>query len=71
MINIKKNLDTTISDIEVGENGETNTETYREFFVNSLTKFYGEGNYNKDLDNMSNKELNDLLSHLDRLWSQK
>lgn len=64
MINIKKNLDSRICDIEDG----ANTETYREFINNSLTEFYGEAKY--DLDNMSNKELNELLNFLDELWEK-
>ena len=66
MINIKKNLDSRICDIEDG----ANTETYREFFIKSLIEFYGASSYEWDLDSMTNKELNDLLDHLDCLWEK-
>lgn len=62
MLNIKDNLDNRICDIE----GGINTETYREFIINSLIEFYERVDY--DLDLMSNEELNDLLILLDDLW---
>ena len=66
MMNIKDNLDNRICDVE----NSKNTETYREFFIQSLIEFYGESSYEYDLDSMSNIELNELLEHLDNLWSK-
>ena len=60
MINIS-DLDKRICDVEGGQN----TETYREFIINSENSF---GIDNRDLNNITEKELNNYLDFLDYLW---
>lgn len=58
----KENLDKRICDIEIGT---TNTQTYREFIIESENEFEIE---HKDLDFMNESDLNRYLDFLDELW---
>lgn len=63
MIN-KDNLDKRICDVVAGA---TNEQTYRDFIRESEDTF----NLNfKELDFMTNKELEDYLNYLDKLWDK-
>lgn len=63
----KKDLDTKICDFYT-EVEATNEQTFREFIKESYLEFYGGEITDKALDSMTNKEVNDLLEHLDSLW---
>ena len=60
-------LDKRICDIEPNA---TNTETYREFIINSIHHFYGENATIPKLDKMSESEINDIVDELDYLWEK-
>lgn len=60
-------LDKRICDIEPNA---TNTETYREFIINSIHHFYGENAAIPKLDKMSESEINDIVDELDYLWGK-
>lgn len=60
----KEQLDTPICEAEAGA---TNTETFRQFIENSELEF---DLIPKDLDNMSEKLLNEYLEFLDYLWEK-
>ncbi|MED1467586.1 hypothetical protein [Bacillus salipaludis] len=60
----KKNLDRRICDIE---SESKNTQTYREFIIQSEEEF---GLRPRNLDNMSNEQLTEYLDFLDFLWGK-
>lgn len=60
----KAQLDLRICDVEPNAN---NTETYREFIVNSEKEFEIA---HEDLDSMTDKELNKYIDFLDYLWEK-
>lgn len=60
----KEQLDTRICNVEKNAG---NTQTYREFIVDSENDFDLEI---KDLDNMSDEELNKYINFLDYLWTK-
>lgn len=59
----KNDLDKRICDVE----GVSNTQTYREFIEQSELEF---GIGPVDLDNLTEKDLNDYLDWLDELWDK-
>lgn len=63
MLNDKEILDERICDIEGGRN----TQTYREFIRESEEEF---GLEYRDLESMTDKELNDYVEYLDYLWTK-
>lgn len=63
----KANLDKRICDVEPGA---TNTETYREFLINSIHYFYGENVHIPDFDNMTSEELDCRIDEMDWLWEK-
>lgn len=63
----KANLDKRICDVEPGAN---NTETYREFLINSIHYFYGENARIPDFDKMTSEELDDRIEEMDWLWEK-
>lgn len=65
MTNYRDNLDKRICDVE---EGATNTETYREFIVNSIHHFYGNKAIIPDLDNIPEEGLEQLIDELDEFW---
>lgn len=65
MSSYKANLDVRICDVE---EGATNTETYREFIVNSIHHFYGNKAIIPDLDNIPEEGLEQLIDELDEFW---
>lgn len=62
----KADFDRRICDMEPGA---SNTETYREFLVNSIRHFYGDVPL-PDFDAMSEEELNDRIDEMDYLWEK-
>lgn len=62
----RTDFDRRICDVEPGA---TNTETYREFLVNSIRHFYGDVRL-PDFDAMSEEELNDRIDEMDMLWEK-
>lgn len=64
---IKEDFDKRICDCEPNA---TNTETYREFLVNSIHHFYGLEAIIPNFDNMSEEELNDRIDEMDWLWEK-
>lgn len=62
----RTDFDRRICDVEPGA---TNTETYREFLVNSIREFYGDVPL-PDFDAMSEEELNDWIDEMDMLWEK-
>lgn len=60
-------LDKRICDIEPNA---SNTETYREFIINSIHYFYGENAIIPNLDKMPESEINDIIDELDYLWEK-
>lgn len=60
----KAQLDLRICNVE---EGATNTETYREFIVNTEREF---GIAPEDLDSMNDKQLNKYFDFLDYLWEK-
>lgn len=60
---IKENLDKRICDCE----NATNTQTYREFIMESELEFEIE---HSNLDLMSEKELENYLHFMDELWNK-
>lgn len=60
----KEYLDKRICDVE---EGATNTETFREFIVNTEQEF---DLMTKDLDGMNDKQLNEYLEFLDYIWDK-
>lgn len=65
----KKDLDTRICDFYSNED-VTNDQTFREFIKESYLEFYEEELTDQTLDSASDMELNDLLEHLDYLWTK-
>lgn len=65
MSNYKANLDVRICDVE---EGATNTETYREFIVNSIHHFYGDKAIIPNLDDIPEEGLEQLIDELDEFW---
>lgn len=65
MLDIKCNLDKRICDCEVGAE---NTETYREFIINGYAELGCD--LNENLDEKTNRELNDMVDELDWLLSK-
>lgn len=63
----KDEFDKRICDVEPNA---TNTETYREFMVNSINHFYGPNARIPDFDSMSEEELNDCIDEMDYLWEK-
>lgn len=63
----KIDFDKRICDVEPGA---SNTETYREFLINSIRYFYGESAKIPDFDSMSEEELNDRIEEMDYLWEK-
>lgn len=63
----KDDFDRRICDVEPNA---TNTETYREFMVNSIRCFYGPDARIPDFDSMSEEELNDRIDEMDYLWEK-
>ena len=63
----KEQLDKRICDVEPNA---TNTETYREFIINSIHYFCGNKVYIPNLDKISEEELNDIINELDYLWEK-
>lgn len=63
----KEDLDKRICDVE---KKATNTETYREFIINSIHYFYGEKTPIPNFDKISKEELNDIIEELDYLWEK-
>lgn len=60
----KEQLDTRICDLEESSG---NTQTYREFIIDSENDFDLEI---KELDSMSNEDLNKYIDFLDYLWTK-
>jgi hypothetical protein len=60
----KEMLDKRICDVE---EQASNPDTYRQFIRNSEVEF---GLHKKDLDSMSNKDLDGYLNFLDHLWDK-
>lgn len=58
---LKENLDKRICDVEDCDN----TQTFREFIIESEKEFYLK---HKDLDSLTEEELNSYLYFLDDLW---
>lgn len=58
---LKENLDKRICDVEDCDN----TQTFREFIIESEKEFYLK---HKDLDSLTEEELNSYLDFLDDLW---
>lgn len=67
MSDYKSKLDKRICDVE---DGATNTETYREFIINSIHHFYGEQAIIPDLDKLPEEELEYLIDELDWFWEK-
>lgn len=63
----KTNLDKRICDIEPNA---SNTETYREFLINSYRYFYGNDIAIPDFDKMSEEELQDRIDEMDWFWEK-
>ena len=64
----KKDLDKRICDVELGA---TNTETYREFLINSMIFFSGNENCKiPDFDSLTEEFLNELIDEYDYLWEK-
>lgn len=63
----KEDFDKRICDVEPGA---TNTETYREFIINSMHYFHGKRCPIPDLDKLSEEELNDIIDEYDYLWEK-
>lgn len=64
----KEDLDKRICDVELGA---TNTETYREFLINSMIFFSGNENYKiPDFDSLTEEFLNELIDEYDYLWGK-
>lgn len=64
MVITKEQLDIPICDVV---DGATNEETYREFIKSSEEEF---GLASKDLDLMTDEEVNAYLDFLDYLWEK-
>ena len=67
MSDYKSKLDVRVCD---DMEGATNTETYREFIVNSIHYFYGEKAHIPNLDNMPEAAIENLIDDLDYLWEK-
>ena len=63
----REDFDKRICDVEPGA---TNTETYREFLVNSIHYFCGKSAIIPDFDEMTEDELNDCIDEMDYLWEK-
>lgn len=64
----KEDFDKRICDVEPGA---TNTETYREFLINSMKFFSGKEDYKiPDFDNFTEEFLNELIDEYDYLWEK-
>lgn len=63
----KTNLDKRICDVEPDA---TNTETYREFLINSYRHFYGDNVLIPNFDQMSEEELDCRINEMDLLWEK-
>ncbi len=63
----KEDLDKRICDVEPDA---TNTETYREFIINSIYHFCGEKAFIPDFDKMYEEELNNIIEDFDYLWTK-
>jgi hypothetical protein len=60
----KSDFDKRICDVEPNAD---NTETYREFLINSMRHIYGDDVPIPDFDNMTEEELNDRIDEMDWL----
>lgn len=62
-----KDFDRRICDVE---KKATNTETYREFLINTYKYFYGDDCFLPNFDKMTEREINELLDEADMLWEK-